>query len=112
MVNLLVGNSSVVLQDIVAFALRGVVLVELQDVGQFLDHWEQVGQVLVRNVVQLGTMVLRNDKTVGLGSRLDVQERVGVLGLQQLERGNLALDDFAKDAQCVGSHDVCEDGGS
>ena len=43
-----------------------------------------------------------NNQAMALGSGLDVKKRVCELGFDELERGNLALDDFAKDTRHVG----------
>lgn len=101
MVHNLVGNSSVVLQDIVATSLWGIVLVKFQDLSQSLHHWQNVSEILIWKIVQLGPVVLWNNKTVGLSSRLDIQEGVSELGLNELERRNLALDNLAEDARGV-----------
>lgn len=104
MINFLVGNSSVVLQHVVAFALGGVVLIEIQHLGQFLHHRQQIREIVVGNVVQLCAMSLWDNKAVGISGRLDVQKREGVLCLEELERGDFTLDDFAEDARSAGRH--------
>lgn len=105
-VHLLVGNSAVVLQNVVALAFRGIVFIEFQDFGQLLDHWQQLGKILIGDIVQLGAVVFGNNKTVSLSSGLNVQEGVSVLCLKQLERRDFTLDDFAENARCVERHGI------
>lgn len=98
----LVSDSPVVLQHIVATPFWRVVLVKLQHPGQFLHNGQNVSEVLVWEIVQLGPMVLGDNETVGLCCWLNVQERVGELSLEELERRDFSFDDFAEDARGIG----------
>lgn len=54
MIDLLVRNASIVLQDV-------VVLDALRD-GDFLGHGQHLGELVVRDVVQLGAVVFGDDE--------------------------------------------------
>lgn len=96
-VHFLVGNSTVVLQDVVARNRLWTFNVQPKSLDKLLGHRQNVSQILVRQFVQLSAMVLWNDQEMALGCRLDVEEGVRVGSFNELERWNLALDDFTED---------------
>lgn len=51
--------------------------------------------------MQPSTMVLGDDQGMSLSGGLNIEERVGVLGLDQFEGGDLSLDDLAEDTGSV-----------
>lgn len=89
MVNLLVRNASVVLQDIVPIAELAV-NVEVQSNGDALGNGQDLGEVLVGDVVKLGTVVLGDNECMSGGSGSNVHESEGFSGLKELQGGDLA----------------------
>jgi len=79
----LVGDGSVVLQNIVPVAVKAG-NVELRRHGNLLGEREQVGEVLVRDVVQLLAVVLRDHQRVAPGSGANVEKSVRLRRLGQL----------------------------
>ncbi|KAH3663657.1 hypothetical protein OGAPHI_005058 [Ogataea philodendri] len=85
----LVGDPTVILQNVVADSFWRVDL-QVQCLDQFLGHWQDICEVLVRNVVKLSPVVLRDHQKMSFRNWLDVQERVRIFGLHQFERRNIS----------------------
>ena len=76
MVNLLMSNAAIVLQNVVAIALlSALVVVKVERNSNALGDGKDLSQVLVRDVMELGTVVLRNDQGMTRRSRANIHKR-------------------------------------
>jgi len=96
MVDDLVRQSAVVLQDIV-FRRTG-------RYRHLLGDRQDILQVLVRQLVRLGRMVLGDHQAVTRRAWSNIEERKRLVRLIQLHRWDLSIDNFAKDAVGVVRH--------
>lgn len=92
MIDFLVGNAAIVLEEIIVGGTSRI--------DNFLDNRQNLAEMVIGNIGQLGTVVLRNNKSVALTERADVKKRKGLVTFKELERGNFPLDDATKNAGC------------
>lgn len=74
MVNFLMSNAAIVLEDIVIGGTSRV--------DNLLDNRQNLGEVIVRNIGQLSTVVLGNDKSVALAERTNIKESESLVALK------------------------------
>ena len=96
MVDDLVRQSAVVLQDIV-FRRTG-------RYRHLLGDRQNVLQVLIRQLVHLGGVVLRDHKAMALRARTDIKESVRLIRFKELHGGNFSINDLAKNAVSIVRH--------
>lgn len=74
MVNFLVSNAAIVLEDVV---IGGTSCVD-----NLLDNRQNLGEVVVRNISQLSTVVLGNYKSVALAEGTNIKESESLVALK------------------------------
>lgn len=89
-INVLMGNSTVILEDIVAGTLWRIDI-KIESLNKLLGHRQQVCQIFIRHIVQFSSMAFWNNEDMALCSWLNVQERVTVLCLVDFERWYFAF---------------------
>lgn len=89
MVDFLVRNAAIVLKHVVAIALFAV-NVEVERNGNAFGNGQDLAEMLVGDVVELGAMVLGNDEGVAGRCGSNVHESKGLGGLKKLEGRNIA----------------------
>ena len=89
-VNLLVSNGAVVLKDVVVRSACGV--------DELLEGRQDLTQLVIGDIGELGAVELGNDESMALAEGADVEEGQSLVALEELEARDLALDDAAEDA--------------
>ena len=82
MINLLVSDSSVVLKDVVVLGPSSL--------DKLLYNWQDLHELIIRDVGQLLAVGLWNDQGMTAGEWLNVEEGKDFIGLKELERWDVA----------------------
>jgi len=91
MIDLLMGDSSIILQDVIIDSAGGC--------DELLYNGQYFRKLIVGDVGELLAVMLRNHQSMATAQRLDVKEGKDLVALEELEGWDVPFDDLAEDTR-------------